>query len=336
LNRTYAVGTLREPGDVRSAFLVRAYDVPTGSLLWENVWHASQGVDQDHPTGIFASPTQVIVVGYGENATRTGLAALVRVFDPLTGDVLWENRDSGAGREVLARTVVANQNRIFVAGTSAPLGQLTTGDLFVRAYDAISGDVEWETSRPMTSPTTLKLASGRLLVAGAASGRSYLAAYSAKSGALLWEDTAPVTPGLIVDLAVKDSRIAAAVSSFPTPVVRAYDLLTGYVQWEDRPTFPAGLHASLTAVGLNDGAVFTAGSVGEDFGPSEFMVRAYTASNGTLLWDDRSHLSFGTSVADLAVGKFRVFVVGSTSDGDTSGDFLIRAYDARVDTGIDP
>ena len=57
---------LREPNDVRSAFLVRAYSVPTGELLWQNVWHASPGVDTDHPTGIFAGPTAVIVVEYSE------------------------------------------------------------------------------------------------------------------------------------------------------------------------------------------------------------------------------------------------------------------------------
>ena len=96
-NRAYAVGTLREPGDVRSALLVRAYAVPTGTLLWENVWHASSGVDQDHPTGILASPTQVVVVGYGANETDDGLAALVRAYDRLTGEVLWEDRVGSTG-----------------------------------------------------------------------------------------------------------------------------------------------------------------------------------------------------------------------------------------------
>jgi len=338
-NRTYAVGTLREPGDVRSAFLVRAYDVSSGGLLWENIWHPSQGVDQDHPTGIFASATQVIVVGYGENATRDGLAALVRVCDPLTGAVLWENRDSRIGRELIAWSVVANRNRVFVAEATSPLGNLSIHDLIVRAYDAVSGDLVWETTQPLVSPTTLKLASGRLIVAGAASTatsfNTYLAAFSAKSGALLWEDRAPTT-GFFRDIAIKESRIVSAAQSGRAFVVRTYDLITGNVEWEDRPTIPAGFGGAVAAVALNGDTVFAAGSVGEDFGASEFMVRAYDAGTGTLLWDDRSHPSLDTVAVDLALGKFRLFVVGYTSDGSTSTDLLIRAYDARVDTIVAP
>lgn len=329
-NRAYAVGTLREVGDPRSAFLVRAYDVPRGTLLWENVWHAGQGVDTDHPTGIVASPTQVVVVGYGENATRDGLAALVRAYDPLTGAILWEDRAGSTGVDVFALTIAASRNQVFVAGTVSPAGDPFTRDLFVRAYDAASGDLDWETSRQTVVPTTLKLASGRLLVAGAAGASTYLAAFSARNGALLWDDMAP-TSGILSDIAVTGPRIAAAISSGTSFAVRVYDLITGSLEWEDRPTTFPGFHEHVSAVVLNENAVYAAGSSGEDFGASEFMVRAYDARNGTLLWDDRSHPSAQTAAVDLVLGKFRLFVAGSTLDGSTSTDFLIRAYDVRSD-----
>ena len=331
-NRAYAVGTLREAGDVRSAFLVRAYAVPTATLLWENVWHASSGVDQDHPTGILASPTQVIVVGYGANATNDGLAALVRAYHPLTGAVLWEDRVGSTGVDFIAWTVAANREQVFIAGTVSSGGGSPGGDLFVRAYDASSGDLNWEIDRPGIVPATMKLASGRLLVAGAAGSSTYLAAFAVKTGASLWDDMVP-TSGSILDIAVASSRIAAAISSGTGFAVRAYSLRTGGLEWEDRPTISPGFFENVSSIALNEDTVYAAGSAGEFFGNSEFLVRAYDAVDGSLLWDDRSHASTRTAAVDLALGKFRLFVAGYTSDSSTDADFLIRAYDARVDAG---
>jgi outer membrane protein assembly factor BamB len=330
-NRAYAVGTLREPGDVRSAFLVRAYAVPTGTMLWENVWHASAGVDQDHPTGILATPTQVVVVGYGANATNDALAALVRAYDPRTGAVLWEDRAGSTGVDVIARTIAANRDQVFVAGTVSPVGDASSGDLFVRAYDASSGDLNWEISQPGIVPATMQLASGRLLVAGAAGSFTYLAAFSARTGASLWDDMLP-TPGGILDIAVAGSRIAAAISSGTGFAVRAYSLRTGDLEWEVPPTISAGFFENVAAIVLNENTVYAAGSAGEFFVNSEFLVRAYDAADGSLLWDDRSHASTETAAVDIALGKFRLFVAGYTFDSSTGTDFLIRAYDARSDT----
>jgi hypothetical protein len=77
--------------------------------------------------------------------------------------------------------------------------------------------------------------------------------------------------------------------------------------------------------------VYAAGSSGEFFGNSEFLVRAYNAADGSLLWDDRSHASTETAAVDLALGKFRLFVAGYTFNSSTETDFLIRAYDTRSD-----
>ena len=328
-NRAYAVGTLREPNDVRSAFLVRAYSVPTGELLWQNVWHASPGVDTDHPTGIFAGPTAVIVVGYSENATRDGLAAVVRAYDPVSGAVLWEDRAGSTGVDVIGWTITANRNRVFVAGTTSPSSNPSLRDLVVRAYDAASGQLLW-ISRQSVTPTKIALASGRLLVAGSAGLSTYLAVFST-TGPLLWEDMAPTT-GFVADIAVSGSRIAVAINAGPQFAIRAYDLSSGILQWEDRSALRSGFHDQVLAVELNDDAVFAAGNSGEDFGNSEFLVRAYDARNGTLLWDDRSHSSPRTTAVDLALGKWRVFVAGYTTTSATNSDFLIRAYAARPNT----
>ena len=152
-NRAFAVGTLHEPGDLRSAFLVRAYDVSDGSLLWENVWHPGDAVDSDHPTAIVAGPTQVVVMGYGQNRAEDGLSVLVRAYDPETGDVLWENRGHRDGFDLVAFTIAANRNRVFIAGRTAPAGDASGHDLFLRAYDAATGALAWETSRAVSRDT---------------------------------------------------------------------------------------------------------------------------------------------------------------------------------------
>ena len=320
--RVYVLGTLR-PGDARSAFLVRAYDVSSGTLLWENVWNPDEGTDSDHPTAITATQSQVVVVGYGVPASRNKVDALVRAFDPLTGTVLWENRDSRDSVEVIAWEVVANRNRVFVAGTTSPVSHPVNRDLFVRAYDAQSGDVRWETSRQLVFPSKLKLASGRLLVAGRSQDTTYLAALSTKNGAMVWEDTLPA-PGSLAEIAVRGSRIAGAVIPF---ALRAYDVATGSIEWEDRPTTPPGFFQFISAVELNDNVAYAVGTAGQEFGNSELMVRAYDAGTGTLLWDDRSHSSLESNAVDVVLGKSRLFVAGTTLDPSTSTDFLIRVYE---------
>ena len=123
--RAYAVGTLREAGEPRNAFLTRAYDVSDGTLLWQNTRRPGDGLDSDHPTGIIASPTQVVIVGYGKNRAIRGFAVLLRAYDPVTGAVLWENRQRRHGFDLVAWTIAANRNRVFIAGTTATaaLGQ---------------------------------------------------------------------------------------------------------------------------------------------------------------------------------------------------------------------
>ena len=83
-------------------------------------------------------------------------------------------------------------------------------------------------------------------------------------------------------------------------------------------------------VGVNSTAVYVGGNSGQDFVYSEMLVQGYDAATGTLLWDDRSHRSDGSTTAvDMALGKNRLFVAGYTLGVGT--DFVIRAYDIRND-----
>jgi len=339
--RAFAVGTRREPGQAASAFLVRGYDVPTGALLWENVWTASpNAVDADHPTDIVAGPTAVVVLGYGENAGGNGLALLVRAYDPLTGAVLWDDRVGDDNVDVIGWRAAVNRNRLFVAGSAAPAANPAASDMFVRAYEVQSGDVEWEVSRTNVSPVELELSSGRLFVAGASSGgasATYLAALSAKTGAALWEDTAPL-PGFFNDIAVKGSRLVGAIQVGAGFAIRAYDANTGAIEWQENSATPPGFSEAVLAVDMNDKAVYVAGRSTQDFRYSELVVRAYEGRTGALLWDDRSHRTNAgvNTFADVALGKHRLFVAGFTFNDAANADFLIRAYDVRKGAAAGP
>ena len=318
----FAAGYVAGPTVGTTDVVVRAYDAPSGTLLWQNVWDA--GLD-DLPKAIAATPTAVVVAGYGGNTTTRPLDLIVRAYDPVTGAILWSDQVDRGNVDDAAWAVAVGPQRVFVAATTqTPSGR----DLLIRAYDASSGLLNWEIVRPATSPVALKVTGGRLFLAGSSSNQTYLAAFEVRSGAVLWEDRTPV-PGLFRDVQVKGQRVVAAGSSGRGLLVRAFDVRTGTMAWQDQPAVPPGFGALANAVASNDDAVYVVGSAGQDFGYSEVMVRAYDATGGTLLWDDRSHRSSTSTAVDVALGKNRLFVAGYTIGARF--DFLIRAYGIRND-----
>jgi hypothetical protein len=58
---------------------------------------------------------------------------------------------------------------------------------------------------------------------------------------------------------------------------------------------------------------------------SEFLVQAFNARSGNLLWEDR-HLD--STAFDLATGGDKAFAVVGDTDLAGNTDFLIRAYEA--------
>jgi outer membrane protein assembly factor BamB len=85
-NTIFAAGYVPGLGLGSTDIVVRAYDAPTGTLLWENIWDAGQ---DDLPQGIAASRTAVVVVGNGGNIPGHSLDYLVRAFFPVKGGLIW-------------------------------------------------------------------------------------------------------------------------------------------------------------------------------------------------------------------------------------------------------
>ena len=119
-------------------------------------------------------------------------------------------------------------------------------------------------------------------------------------------------PGLFRDVQVKGQQVVAAGSAGRGLLVRAFDVRTGIMAWQDQPAVLTGFSALASAVALNDDAVYIVGSAAQDFAYSEVMVQAYDATGGTLLWDDRSHRNSSSAAVNVALGKNRLFVAGYT------------------------
>ncbi len=304
--------------------VVRGYDAFTGTLLWNSVWDTGR---DDFPQGIVAGPGAVVVVGYGGDSAGHALNFIVRAYDPLTGAVLWEDRVERQDLDAAAWNVAITRNRVVVAGTVTTTS--SARDLLVRAYNAASGALDWEITRPSTNPETIKALAGRVFLAGSSSNHSYVGAFDARSGALLWEDEATDPSSSFRDIAVDGNRVVAVGSSGSALLVRAYDV-GGVMEWEARTSVPPGYSDSGITVALNSTVVYVGGNSSQDFVYSEMLVQSYDAATGTLLWDDRSHRSATpTTAVDMALGKNRLFVAGYTSGVGT--DFVIRAYDVRND-----
>jgi hypothetical protein len=110
-------------------------------------------------------------------------------------------------------------------------------------------------------------------------------------------------------------------------VVRAHDITTGNLQWEDQYPGLGGLclcHA--TDIAVDKGRVF---AVGHATNGQTWFVRAYEAKRGALLWHDEILFPAGDGAQAVATDKGKVFVAGSGSNTIGAADFIIRAYDAE-------
>jgi hypothetical protein len=117
-------------------------------------------------------------------------------------------------------------------------------------------------------------------------------------------------------------------------MVRAYTA-GGNVLWQH--ITPSGPFSGqfLSALALSPDVAYVSGAV-TGFGGGEILMQAFDLTNGSLLFEDRSHGGRFSSGGAISVGKSLVFAGGTASDGD-SIDLLVRAYDrAAIETQGEP
>jgi PQQ-like domain len=182
----------------------------------------------------------------------------------------------------------------------------------------------------------------RTLAMGIALAGTLAAAVAARAASeLLWVDTVDRAGGVdIAQAAAADgARFFAAGQSAgaggdPDVLVRAYETRTGALLWQDVYNPAAGFDAARD-VAAGGGRVFVAGTSRTPTGRN-FLVRAYDAATGALLWQDEHPGAGGLvpgsgGVANtVSVDGDRLFAGGTLSRAPGNFDFFVRSYDAET------
>jgi hypothetical protein len=336
--RVFVLGGADLPANSRGTPLIRAYESETGRLLWHQELFAGDGV--------FDS---AVVRGRRVVAIGGNSAWLVQAYDTDTGAPLWGDR-FGNGVSNRAIGVAEHAGRVFVGGRARPPG--ATLNWLVRAYDAASGQVLWEDYAGggiSGQATSLAVGGNRVIAVGQCCASDWLVrTYDARTGEIQWEDVVDkggsAYPELALDVAILGGRafvaggggagckLEVAAQENCDFIVRAYDLRSGRLLWEDQHDL--SLFDVSTSVAAEDGSVFAVGLGGNDCDNSgltncDLLIRAYQPRSGRVLWEDQvdsGENDFGQGVA--AAGG-RVFAAGFILDLDFFTDLLLRAYAAR-------
>ena len=184
----------------------------------------------------------------------------------------------------------------------------------------------WRQARPRLAWGLLAFMASLCLVGGA----------SGAGGDLVWEDQVDKAGGAdgVNALAVEAGQVFAA--GFGTNaagdqdfLLRAYHATDGALVWEDRVD-QAGFDDTAFALTVGEGRVFAAGSGQRAAGNEDFLVRAYDAKSGALLWEDQVDKAGGfDGVNALAVERGRLFAAGFVTNAAGNFDAFLRAYEAE-------
>lgn len=340
--RVFASGWFQTPfvpGRGIVDFVVRAYDLKRGTLLWQ------QQIDRgfaDLAEQVTARDGRVFAVGRTKGATdHTDFA--IFAFDAATGAELWESVTDEFRFDV-AFAVTADRDIVFAAG---PVRNFTS--LLIRAHDARTGQLLWQDEVPggqmfVSTQGRLVARRGLLFVAGGlltqAGDQDFMVrAYDEKTGALQWVQQLDAGGNdEAVSLSLSGNRLFAGGfdacdASFLSCSfsVRALDSKTGAVLWQDRFQAAPGGDANVNAIVARGGLVFAGGNAQDATGLYQWTLRTYDAASGALL---RTELiaSGGriSTVQGLALSGDRLYATGTISTSAATDDFTVRAYRAEA------
>jgi hypothetical protein len=249
---------------------VSVYNVKNGRILWEDIDGSGQA--------IAVSGKRLFTAG-----SRAG-DFLVRAYNGMTGEPLWEDLSDLSGGEDSAAALVTLGNRVIAAGYA---GDFPNRDFVVRAYHPSSGALIWEDRYDTGSndyADAIAVSGRSVYVVGSVrpSGSSDFAvrAYDRNTGALQWNDTFDFAGGNDAARAVTIWGGLVYVGGFLQEagftesgfVVRAYDSKTGNLAWMDQLIEPQS--SNIEEIAALGGQVY---AVGTGF-YLDFLVRAYTAN----------------------------------------------------------
>lgn len=287
-------GTMRKwsIGNLWGAVLLSAACLPAtaeGDLLWE----ATVNTD-GQALAVEVESGNVFTAGYFDLA-GTGRDAVTRAYDAATGQFLWEDLFDFAGGFDFAQDVVIEGGMIVAAGLAGADDSCTIGpagdcDGLVRAYRPASGQLLWSTLTDHQGGTdfvTSVAARGSRVVISGVGGDvngawDYLTTgYAAQTGVPVWQDVLDGGDRSLFeaawDVIFSGNRVYSAGSlaggGHVDFTVRAYDPLSGDLQWVDREDRDEGFDVAL-GIDAGNGVVNAVGNL--DF---NYAVRTYDNSS---------------------------------------------------------
>ena len=312
-----------------SDFATVAYNASTGKQLWVSRFNASRA---DGASALAVGPGGHTVFVTGSSvSTVSGSDYVTVAYSTATGKQLWvsryngrANREDGAGSLAVSR----DGHRLFVTGGSrgrstgidyatVAYGAATGKQLWVSRYSGPGKGVDGARSVAVSRDSRLVFVTGQSEATPFFDGNDWATvAYNAATGAPVWTKRYDGAHHADFALAVAASPTKNAVyvtGSSISPrthadaVTIAYNAATGAPLWikrfdgDNRADFATSL-----AVSPDGATVFIAGSTGVagTGNPSNprFLVVAYRAATGTLLWSTKltSH-GAGDSAESVAV-----------------------------------
>jgi hypothetical protein len=172
-------------------YLTIAYDAATGDPRWGRRYDGpAHGDDQATALGLSPGGSTVFVTGYSEGAASDLDFATV-AYDASSGDRLWVRRNGVANRDDNPSSIGVSPDgsAVFVGGTS--IASDLTGDYFIVAYHAATGDPLWaRRGDPTLSALGVSPDGSTVFVTGLTSfgpGSDFATAvFDAATGDLLW------------------------------------------------------------------------------------------------------------------------------------------------------
>jgi outer membrane protein assembly factor BamB len=337
-------------------FVVRAIDAIDGVVQWNQEVRVGSECGEERPgfgrcvaKAIDVEDGRVFAVGHMTASAGHQSDFAVVALDADTGDRLWIDRDGGSGFDA-AWAVVAEEDLVFVLGESDLFGT-TDGfrGVWLRAYDARTGDVQWErqfsAAKIYTLNSTLAAGHNRVFVATdeQAPGDFMVRALDAASGATVWTDRIDdaTSLGRAEALAFeKESGSGKLIASGVTGcnadsfecelVLRMYDPKSGLI-WQRTDSarggdwaFPARVMAGKT------GFFFAGGELLED-GQYHYLIRSFAPRTGVILSEDAFDAGADVPGFITTIDGFKdqLLIGGVLFRNSGPGfDFVLRAYDA--------
>ena len=345
-DRVYSAGLVTTLlGD--TDFVVRANELSSGRLLWEDTY--DQAGSNDAATSVVASGG--IVFAAGSVVSPAGnLDFFARAYDEATGAVAWQDQVDRTGGRDVAVAVASSVGRFYAAGfVTEAFGNR---DFLIRAYDAKTGVVQWENQldlagfKDQATLGSMIVSGGRIFVGGLATNLSggedlLLMSYDTQTGQLVWQqvfdsggfDAAKSITARWGRLFVAGYQ--ADPSNYTRFTIRAYDAQTGVLVWENHDASSGPGFDYANGVVTSNGRVYAAGFGTSLSGKQVYLVRAYNASSGQLLWEDAADKGGSFDYAtSIATSRDRVYTAGSGGAGCgaypvSNCGMLLRSYEGK-------